>query len=87
MEPFRPLVDLTAWRLAADGAEELTPEVKGALAAVTTIDMRTARGVTPLATCIERLAQSLAQACESGEPKLDLPSAPLPLDAARLGRE
>ncbi len=86
MEPFRPLVDLAVHRLKAESADDLTPDVKAKLAEVPSIDMRTARGVTPLATCLERLAQSLAQACENGEPRLDLPAAPLPLDAARLGR-
>lgn len=86
MEPFRPLVDIAAYRLSQDGADDLTPEVKSVLAQVPSIDMRTSRGVTPLSTCLERLAQSLARACEGGEPRLDLPAAPLPLDAARLGR-
>ncbi|MFQ5784264.1 MAG: type II CRISPR-associated endonuclease Cas1 [Alphaproteobacteria bacterium] len=86
MEPFRPIVDLAAARLAADGAEELTPEVKAALAAVPAADMESARGATPLATCLERLAGSLARTYETGEVALDLPTGLLPLDAARLGR-
>jgi CRISPR-associated protein Cas1 len=86
MEPFRPLVDIAAYRLIQDGADDLTPEVKSVLAQVPSIDMRTPRGVTPLSTCLERLAQSLARACEGGGPRLELPSSPLPLDAARLGR-
>lgn len=86
MEPFRPLVDLAASRLAAAGEETVTPDVKRALAALLSADMETERGVTPLATCLERLAASLAQAYETGRPVLDLPRTPLPLDAAGLGR-
>lgn len=86
MEPFRPLVDLAVARLADGGQEELTPEVKRTLAGLLAADMRTDRGTTPLATCLERLAASLAQAYESSRAELDLPLAPLPLDLGALGR-
>ncbi|MEX2617160.1 MAG: type II CRISPR-associated endonuclease Cas1 [Alphaproteobacteria bacterium] len=86
MEPFRPLIDLAVFRLIADGNDELTPEVKAVLAAVTSVDMRSPRGTTPLATCIERLATSVARACVDGTGSLDLPLSPQPLDAAWLGR-
>jgi len=80
MEPFRPLVDLLAARLADAGKTDVTPETKRALAGVTTIDLRTQQGTSPLATCLERLAVSLGQSFESGEADLDLPLAPLPLE-------
>lgn len=80
MEPFRPLVDLMVARLVAGGSAEVTPEVKRNLAGLTAADMRTELGTTPLGTCLERLAISLGQAYESGEAKLDLPLAPLPLE-------
>ena len=86
MEPFRPLVDLAASRLADAGVDDVTPEAKTVLAAVLSADLQTSRGTTPLATCLERLAASLAQAYENGQPSLDLPSGMLPLDAARVGR-
>ncbi len=86
MEPFRPLVDLAAFRLADAGVDDVTPEAKTVLAAVLSADLQTSRGTTPLATCLERLAASLAQAYENGQPSLDLPSGMLPLDAARMGR-
>ena len=77
MEPFRPLVDYTVVRLAADGAEELTTEAKRDLAAVLVMDMSTDRGTTPLQTCIERAAQSLARSFETGNPALVFPAGPL----------
>jgi len=80
MEPFRPLVDLVAARLLASGHGEVSRETKRYLAGLTALDMRTAEGTTPVGTCLERLAVSLARAFESGTPSLDLPLAPLPLE-------
>jgi CRISPR-associated protein Cas1 len=82
MEPFRPLVDLTVARLVQSGMEGVTREAKHALAQITIADMQTAKGVTPLALCLERLATSLGQSFETGKAALDLPLAPLPLDLA-----
>jgi len=82
MEPFRPLVDLLVTRLVAAGAIEVSREAKHALAELTIADMHTSRGVTPLGSCLERLAASLGQAFENSEAALDLPLAPLPLDIA-----
>lgn len=84
MEPFRPIVDLVALRLAGRGIDDVTPDAKAMLAGILVADMQTGRGTTPLATCLERLAYSLAVAFETGQAKLDLPLAPLPLDAAAL---
>ena len=77
MEPFRPSVDYTVVRLASDGHDDLTTEAKRALAETLTMDMSTDRGTTPLQTCIERAAQSLAQSFESGNPALIFPDSPL----------
>ena len=77
MEPFRPFVDYTSVRLVAESKKELTPESKQALAEVLTMDMHTERGTTPLQTCIERAAQSLAQSFEAGKPSIVFPDRPL----------
>jgi CRISPR-associated protein Cas1 len=82
MEPFRPIADLLIRRLTDDGATEVTPETKKAMAALPTLDMATAQGTTPLGTCLQRLATSLARAYETREAELDLPIKPLPLDFA-----
>ncbi len=76
MEPFRPLVDQTTYRLAGLGVEEVTPDTKRALAGALAIDMNTDRGTTPLQTCLERAAQSLAQSFESKKPSLVFPFGP-----------
>ncbi len=80
MEPFRPLVDLMVVRLVEHGATDVTPEAKRSLAGLLSVDMRTAQGRTPLGTCLERLAVSVAQSFEGNDSKLDLPLAPLPLE-------
>lgn len=84
MEPFRPMIDWVVFRLIGRGTSEVTPEAKKNLAAIAAADMRTARGTTPLATCLERLAASLAGSFESGKPALDLPIAPMPLEMPAL---
>ncbi|HEX6958514.1 MAG TPA: type II CRISPR-associated endonuclease Cas1 [Ferrovibrio sp.] len=87
MEPFRPLVDLQVVRLFEAGITEVDRQAKEALAGLTAADMQTTKGVTPLGTCLERLASSLGQAFENNEAKLDLPLAPLPLDLAARGSD
>lgn len=77
MEPFRPLVDYAAVRLVWDGVDDMNTEAKQSLAAVLGMDLVTERGTTPLQTCLERAAQSLAQSFESGKPALIFPGGPL----------
>ena len=60
MEPFRPVVDYTVVQLVRSGCEEVDTEAKRALAGILTVDMNSDRGVSPLQTCVERAAQSLA---------------------------
>lgn len=86
MEPFRPIADLACARLADAGLTDLTRETKQELAGLLHRDMRTARGTTPIVTCLERLAVSLAQAFEKRTAELDFPLVPLPLDVADVGR-
>lgn len=76
VEPFRPLVDYAVARLVAAGQDDLTSEAKRELAEVLTMDMDTHRGTTPLQTCLERAAQSLAQSFETGKPTLVFPQGP-----------
>lgn len=80
MEPFRPTVDLEVWRLVRGGAGEVDKDVKAALARIMVIDLPTALGLSPLMTCAERLAQSLARAFAGDGDSLDLPLAARPLE-------
>lgn len=80
MEPFRPIVDYRVAQFAADGLDAMTSETKAALAQILVFDMSTERGTTPLSTCLERLATSLALSFEASKPALVLPKALLPLE-------
>ena len=79
MEPFRPYVDLTVHRLARDGAVDVEPEAKQALAMVMTLDLEGPSGLSPLQSCLNRLATSLAQVFLGERSSLDLPGPPPPL--------
>jgi len=80
MEPFRPTVDREVQRLVKDGAREVDRDAKVALARVMVIDLPTNLGLSPLMTCAERLAQSLARAYAGESDSLDLPLPALPLE-------
>ena len=77
MEPFRPMVDYAAAALVAEGQDEMTPDAKRVLVEVLAMDMSSDRGTTPLETCLERAAQSLAHSFEEGKPALVFPGPPL----------
>jgi CRISPR-associated protein Cas1 len=79
MEPFRPLVDREVHRLKSDGVLDVSPEAKSALARVMVIDLPTEEGLSPLMTCLERLAGSLAKAYAGEGNRLVLPKPGLPL--------
>ena len=85
MEPFRPPVDYRAACLVRSGCEEVTADAKRTLAGILTIDMNTGRGVSPLQTCLERAAQSLAQSFEDKKPSLIFPDRPM-VDDVLVGR-
>lgn len=79
MEPFRPLVDREVHRLRSEGILEVTPEAKAALARIMVIDLPAEEGLSPLMTCLERLAGSLAKAYARETDRLVLPRPGLPL--------
>jgi CRISPR-associated protein Cas1 len=72
MEPFRPIVDGLVRRLRGEGELAVSPAVKARLAAVIAIDTRLPDAVSPLHIALDRLALSLARACERGRGDLDL---------------
>lgn len=79
MEPFRPVVDREVHRLKGDGATEVTSETKAALARTMIIDLPADEGLSPVMTCLERLANSLAKAYAGEAGRLILPKPGLPL--------
>ncbi len=80
MEPFRPLVDACARRLADAGRVELDQSTRRELAVLGTRSMRTDHGVSPVGLVIQRFVASLAQAFESPAAPIDWP----PTDKAAL---
>ncbi len=82
MEPFRPYVDLVVRRLGPKEGAELDREAKAALAAITLFDLTGPKGASPIQTCLDRLAVSLAQVFLGEIKKLELPGPPLPLGVA-----
>lgn len=80
MEPFRPTLDREVCRLVRTGATEVNRDTKVALARIMVLDLPTELGLSPLMTCAERLAQSLARAFAGDGEKLDLPLPAKPLE-------
>lgn len=77
MEPFRPVIDLTAYELASGDSDELSPDAKRTLVHTLYRDMSTPAGRTPLNTCLIRLTVSLAQVLQGTGTTLELPAADL----------
>jgi len=77
MEPFRPVIDAVVRIGLATAGEDLTPELKRRLVKTLFMDVDTERGTTPLATCIQRLASSLAEVFLGSRADLEIPQAPV----------
>jgi CRISPR-associated protein Cas1 len=73
MEPFRPLLDLRVWQMLRHGHTEITPATKRTLVHTLFEDMHTAAGITPLMTCVQQLATSLALVYLNERASLELP--------------
>lgn len=85
VEPFRPLVDALALRLAAKGFDKVEPTTKRAFAGLIAIDLPGGDGVTTVTVAAQRLAQSLARAFETGDAAaLQAPLPPTPIEIAGL---
>ena len=83
VEPFRPLVDALALRLAAKGFDTVEPATKRAFAGLIAVDLPGAEGVTTVTVAAQRLAQSLARAFETGDAAaLAPPLPPTPIEIA-----
>jgi CRISPR-associated protein Cas1 len=82
MEPFRPWVDYKVKRIVSEAENnsfELTPERKAILAGVLTMDMQSPIGASPMQSCMDRMAHSLAQVFMGHRKKLEIPAPPPPL--------
>lgn len=86
MEPFRPLVDLTARAMAAASGPEVTSDAKRQMADLIALDLPLTGETSPVSVAISRLATSLAQSFETRRLSLALPEPPSPLVFAGLGK-
>jgi CRISP-associated protein Cas1 len=87
VEPFRPIVDALALRLAAKGFDAVEPATKRAFAGLIAVDLPGADGTTTVTVAAQRLAQSLARAFETGDAAaLAPPLPPTPIEVAGLDR-
>lgn len=80
MEPFRPMVDATVFSIVRNGKTVLDSDAKRTLAQIVNLDMQTSFGTTPIATCVLRLAQSVAHSFVSKTVNLELPYKATPLE-------
>ncbi|AMY71135.1 CRISPR-associated endonuclease Cas1 [Frigidibacter albus] len=85
MEPFRPLVDLTARAIAARAGPEVTPEAKRRMADLIALDLPLTGETSPVSVALSRLVTSLALSFEARRLSLALPEPPAPLTLAGLG--
>lgn len=86
MEPYRPIVDRAVYNLVHDGFVEVSPDTKTALAALTTLDIPSPQGMSPLHVHATRLTQQLAALFSKEAESLDLPAPPDPLTLSGLAR-
>ncbi|MBA4491753.1 type II CRISPR-associated endonuclease Cas1 [Paracoccus sp. S1E-3] len=86
MEPFRPLVDLTARAIAARDGADVTSDAKRRMAELIALDLPLTGETSPVSVALSRLATSLAQSFETRRLALALPESPAPLVLAGLGR-
>ncbi len=73
MEPFRPVADLLVLTLLSRGKKDLVPENKQFLASLTNRDMSLKGETSPLSSCLQRLALSLAEVYAGEKKSLLLP--------------
>lgn len=86
MEPFRPLVDLTARTIAESSGPDVTSDAKRRMAELIALDLPLTGDTSPVTVALSRLAVSLAQSYELRQLALALPEPPSPLVLAGLGQ-
>ena len=85
MEPYRPWVDFRVRKLMDrqdNNVASLSPEIKANLASVLQMDFSGPLGASPMQSCMDRMAQSLAQVFTGEMREMEMPGVPLPLVAA-----
>lgn len=83
MEPFRPLIDITVWKLQAKGIYVVNADTKRVLVQCLYQDLSTEIGCTPVLVAVQRLATSLAQVLLGDRTSLELPLPGVPLRSSK----
>ena len=84
IEPFRPIADYLVWIRGSEYLEELSPDRKSQLAAITTIPIPVSEETSPLSLAAAKTCRSFAQYCLKEADGLSLPVLPTPIDMAAL---
>jgi CRISPR-associated protein Cas1 len=79
MEPFRPVIDLTVWKMQFLGPCHVNADTKRVLVQCLYQDLATETGRTPVLVGAQKLATSLAQVLVGERKTLDLPLQGVPL--------
>lgn len=87
MEPYRPLVDQLVLNLASSGGTDVSTAAKQALTSISTFDLESGPGLSPLSVQAGRFVHSLATSFETGKAKLELPTLPSLSELSGLGRQ
>lgn len=74
MEPYRPIVDAAVFELVKSGKTNVDPQSKLVLARISTFDLATQVGVSPLSVQVQRFVHSVATSFERGRVQLELPT-------------
>jgi len=89
MEPFRPLVDLTARAIITQSGPEVTSAAKQSFASLIALDLPLTGQTSPVAVALSRLTTSLTSLAQSFQARtltLVLPEPPPAAMLARLGQ-
>ena len=82
MEPFRPVIDLTVWKMQFLGPCHVDADTKRTLVQCLYQDLATDAGRPPVLVAVQKLATSLAQVLLGERKTLDLPVPGVPLPKA-----
>ena len=80
VEPFRPIADYLVWRSDASRFQELSPEIKASLSAITTLVLPLREEASPLSLAAVKVCRSFAGYCLGEVDELLLPALPANLD-------
>ena len=87
MEPYRPIVDQVVFRLSEKGVEDLTPDVKRALAAVLTADQVIVGSTSPLFKHMHNLSFAVSELFIGRVASMSFPNLLSELEVEALVRE